>query len=44
MAKKLEFLYHPNIDRELDEEKVRRVQLMIAEFLVKKALEKAASK
>ncbi|WP_262371919.1 hypothetical protein [Rossellomorea aquimaris] len=43
MAKQIEFVNHPSTDIELDEEKARRVQMLIAEFLVKKALEKAAS-
>ncbi|MBM7620171.1 hypothetical protein JOC95_002024 [Bacillus tianshenii] len=43
MANQIEFVYHPSTNTEIDEEKARRVKILIAEFLVKKAIEKAAS-
>ncbi|MBP2241718.1 hypothetical protein J2Z40_002290 [Cytobacillus eiseniae] len=40
LGKQLEFVYHPN-PRKVDEEIVREVHYMLAQFLVKKALKKA---
>ncbi|WP_267897275.1 hypothetical protein [Peribacillus saganii] len=42
MAKKLDFVYHPKAENKLDEDKAREAKQLIAEFLVKKALQKAA--
>ncbi|WP_433743294.1 hypothetical protein [Falsibacillus pallidus] len=44
MGKQIQFVYHPSGDTKIDEEKAREVKMLIAQFLVKKALEKAASK
>jgi hypothetical protein len=42
--KKIQFVYQPDPDKEVDKEKVKEVQLKIADFFAKKALEKMEKK
>ncbi|WP_155890033.1 hypothetical protein [Peribacillus kribbensis] len=43
MAKEIKFIYQPTPGKETNETDVKSVHLILATFLVKKALEKAAT-